>query len=114
MRVQIDAFSAYLFTFRTSSTEHGDVRRYYSAQPPHRMLIVCRNGLDLLSLIGQIVDASIGNDPGWRDFVRPGNENHQHSKLTIYRALQNTHPKMTLAAILAQAPRDDTKERRFP
>jgi hypothetical protein len=50
-QILIDRGGIECFAFRTSSTEYGDVRRYYCAQPPWRAILVCRNGLDLHDLV---------------------------------------------------------------
>jgi hypothetical protein len=107
MRILIDPQAARRLALRTATDEYRDHRRYYTAAAPIRAIVVCRNGLELHDLAGQVVDAQVGHDLGWRDFVRPGNEDHLHSKVTVYRRLPFTQPQRTLSDLLAQAPRDE-------
>ena len=106
MLLFIDDAAIRQFTLRTETSQYGDVRRYYTARAPWRMILVTRYGLDLLMLRGQVVDASVGYEPGWREFVRAGNENQEHGKVTIYRVSQRNADK-TLSQVLAESPRDE-------
>ena len=106
MRLLIDRTGAARFAFRTASAEYGDTRRYYCAAAPLRAILVCRNGLELTDLIGRVVDAQVGNDPGWRDFVREGNAGVFHTKITVYRRVPGRWQD-TLSRILDRAPRED-------
>jgi len=82
----------------------GDERRYYLAAAPHRMLIVCRNGLKLGDLLNRRVDASLGWDDGVVGFARVPGE--RQSKVTIYR-LTNDESSRRLSALLRNAPKDE-------
>lgn len=101
MIVLIDRAGAEKFRYRTKLAD----RTYYCAAAPYRMVAVCKDYLDLHALIGQAVDAAIGWDDGWRDFVRAGNENQPHSKLTIYRASAQ-RAQRTLSQLLRDAPKE--------
>jgi len=106
MVILVDRGGVESFTYRTSSAEWGDVRRYCCARAPVRAVLVCRNGLELHELAGQVVDAQVGDDAGWRDFVREGNAGKVHTKVTVYRRVSGARAERSLAVILARAPRD--------
>lgn len=104
MRLLIDTPAA--FRYRTQTAEYGDLRHYYCAHAPYRAIVVCRHGLELLDLTGKVVDAAVGHDAGWREFVRLGNEDTRHSKITVYRVLNGATPEERLSQVLSRAPRD--------
>ena len=82
-----------------------EVRRYYVAPPPKRMLIVCRHDLRLPQLAGCYVDASIGNDIGMVGFALY--PDLPQSKMTIYRLIPKHKIKqdvVRLSTLLDQAP----------
>lgn len=106
MRLLIDPAGQELLSYRTASGEHGDTRRYYCAAAPYRAIVVARNGVEVLALRGQVVDAQVGNDTGFREFVRAGNDGQQHSKITVYRVLPGQEHDATLSELIRQAPRD--------
>jgi hypothetical protein len=105
MLIRIDRQSAQRFVYHTEDRTQ-DIRRYYCAATPHRAIIVCRNGLDLIGLVDRVVDARVGNDQGVRGFVRERNVGRRHSKITIYHVSQKTRFDATLAGVLSKAPCD--------
>lgn len=108
MRLLIDPHGAEAFNLRTASTEFTDARRYYCARAPYLAILVCRNGLDLLDLRGQVVDARVGYEEAWREFARPGCEGQRHTKITIYRRLPQEQGDLSLSAVLTNGERDGT------
>jgi len=102
MLLRIDRAGVEKFAFRTSSTEYGDVRRYYCARAPLLAIVVCRHGLDLNGLIGDVVDAQVGSEKAWRDFARPGCQGRRHTRITIYRRARGD-PARSLSQLLAAA-----------
>jgi hypothetical protein len=107
MRLLIDPAALAHFQLRQQSAEHGDLRRYYCAVAPWRVLVVCRNGLALIDLAGQTVDAALGHENAWREFAREGNANQRHTKITLYRRLAPAaKPEDTLSQVVGQSPRD--------
>jgi len=88
----------------------GETRRYYAADAPHLMIVVTHQNLVLGDLPGRVVDAAIGWHDGKYGFVRPGNEDKRHSKLTIFSVVERGkgEPKFdeTLAQVLADAPKE--------
>lgn len=109
MRLLLDRRAVACFAYRTELREQ-DTRRYYCARAPYRAILVARNGLDLQVLAGQVVDVRVGNDDGWRDFVREGNAGHLHTKITIYRVVQTRRYDHRLSGILDDSPRDGGQE----
>jgi hypothetical protein len=113
MRIRVDRAGVDEFRFRTESREHGDPnfgRRYYCAAAPYRVVLVCRNGLDLLTLVGQVVDGAVGNDEGWRDFVREGNAGKGHTKITLYRVIGGREFDRQLSDLVEASPLDEADE----
>ncbi len=105
MLLLIDRAGVAQFAYRTSSIV-ADVRRYYVAAAPRLAVLVCRYGLALADLAGQVVDAQIGYEDAWREFARPGCEGLQHTKITIYRIVRREH-RRTLSQVLAASPKGD-------
>ena len=65
MLIRIDRDAVARFAFRMSSgLDTDDVRTYYCAVAPWRLVLVCRHGLELELLAGQVVDARVGWDVG--------------------------------------------------
>ncbi len=99
MKIKIDHRTANSATLITGTPEYGDIRRYYEVGPA---IIVCRNDLDLVSLVNRVVDAQVGWDtaqPGFTtDEARIGTE---RTKVTIYRMLRGRWYKKTLGEVLA-------------
>ncbi len=83
-----------------------DVCRVYCALAPYRVVLICRNGLNLYDLVEQTVDAQVGLEYSWRGYVRPGNEGERHTKIVVYRVMRRS-ARWTLSDVLAQSPRDD-------
>ena len=106
MLVRIDGESAQRFGLVNASDAHGDIRRYYAADAPDLMIVVT-HGVELAACIGRVVDAALGWHEGFFGFVRPGNEDKRHSKMTVYRVVEKFKgtPK-TLAQILQAAPKE--------
>lgn len=104
MIVKIDR-ALYEFTYVTQTDECGDLRRYYVHTGDRLMIIVCRDSLDLGSLMGYAVDAQVGDDGGTRGFVKERNVGRRHTKLTIYRKSRK-RTKNTLRGVLYDAPRE--------
>jgi hypothetical protein len=105
MLIKIDRVALQHFKYRTEDRTR-DVRRYYCAIAPHRVVLVCRNGLDLNSLVDRVTDAATGREVGWRDFVRAGNEDQMHSKITIYRVSRDARFDTTLSEVLRDSLHD--------
>jgi hypothetical protein len=88
MKILIDGL-IHQATFLTSTTEYGDERRYYEIG---QVLIVCRNGLNLQSLIRRIVDAQVGWDTAMAGFtVDEGQIGQRRTKITIYRVVNSRY-----------------------
>ena len=87
-----------------------ETRRYYAADAPHLMIVVTHKNLVLGHLPGRVVDAAVGWHDGKYGFVRPGNEDKRHSKLTIFNVVESEKGRpqfdKTLAQILADAPKE--------
>ena len=107
MLLLIDRAGADGFLYRTQTAEHGDLRRYYTARAPRRVVLVLRNGLDLADLVGQVVDAQIGYEDAWREFAREGNAGERHTKITVYRVVRGRGARERLSDVARRAPRDD-------
>lgn len=82
----------------------GDLRHYYAAPPPLRVLLVTRSGLTIDDLRhGMTVLAQIGNDPGTPGFVLA--ENRRHTKISVLAAEPDAAlPTSTLSGVLERAP----------
>lgn len=84
----------------------GDLRHYYAAPLPLRVLLVTRSGLTIADLRqGMTVLAQIGNDPGTPGFVLA--EGRRHTKISVLAAEpvpDRTLPTGTLSSVLARAP----------
>jgi hypothetical protein len=101
MRLRIDRASIQLFEGRTESpaTPNSDRRHYYSAQEPYRAILICRNGLELNDLAGQVVDALVGEERSERPFAREANVGQRHTLITLYGVLPDIPPEKTLAQV---------------
>jgi len=104
--MKISKSSANRFVEITQAVYRDGVRRYYvtDAEDKALVLIVCRGGLDLPSLVGFTVDANIGWEDGTPGFVLGGDEGRRHTKITIYRQLLTKAYDRTLGAVMHQAP----------
>lgn len=82
----------------------GDLRHYYAAPLPLRVLLVTRGGMTIADLRqGATVLAQIGNDPGTPGFVLA--ENRRHTKISVLAAVPDAAlPTSTLSGVLARAP----------
>lgn len=82
----------------------GDLRHYYAAPPPLRVLLVTRSGLTIDDLRhGMTVLAQIGNDPGTPGFVLA--ENRRHTKISVLAAEPDQAlATSTLSGVLERAP----------
>ena len=107
MLLYINERAAREFHYRTSADVHGITRRYYCAGAPHRAILVVHGNLDLSQLYGLVVDANVGWDDGWREFVREGNTGKRHTKIMIRRVIDSTRFVDMLAAVLQRAPKDN-------
>lgn len=103
MLIKIDA-SADRFALHSLDDSHGEVRRYYVADAPALMIVVTRGNTPLADLRGRVIDGSVGWHDGQYGFVRPGNENKRHSKLTVYGVVAKGLPSYTLTKLIADAP----------
>jgi hypothetical protein len=106
MLIKIDRAAVELFRYRTEGETNGRHRRYYCANAPIRAIIVCDNNLDLRMLIGRVIDANVGNDNGWREFVREGNIGQRHTKITLRRVSDSPRADRYLSQVVQDAPRD--------
>jgi hypothetical protein len=86
--------------------ETSDYSRHYVAVAPARVIVAFVNGLDTGLLTGAVVEVQGGAEIGLAGRVRPGNENREHSKLTIYERV-NGPPDMTLSQALDASLKDD-------
>ena len=107
----VDRASVSRFAFRAEDRTYGDVRRYYVALAPARAILVCRKGLELRDLANCCVDARLGYEDAWRDFVRDGNGGKRHTKVTVYRKVDGKRSAVSLSDVLGNAPRDDIAAR---
>ena len=88
-----------------------DCRRYYTAGGDRLALLVLCNGLDLTTITGQVVDASLGWDKAVELFARPGDVGKRRSKITCCRMVFNAHSLgpmgriRSLSSILNYAPK---------
>lgn len=105
--IKVDKRTAGKFVLTSQTDEYGDMRRYYIARQEtgKLMLIVCRNGLVLPNLGGQVVDAA----GGWENmamlgFVHKQDVGLSHRKLTIYRVARRRGRYMPLSRMFEQAP----------
>jgi len=96
---QIDAWE-HISTLPTADGE----RRYYLAAAPMRALLVCRAGLRLANLRGQVVDALVGWDRGDVGFARMPGE--RQTKITIFGRASGASSAARLSNVLKDAPRD--------
>lgn len=82
----------------------GDLRHYYAAPPPLRVLLVTRSGLTIADLRqGTTVLAQIGIDYGTPGFVLA--EGRRHTKISVLAAVPDAAlPTSTLSGVLARAP----------
>lgn len=107
-------------------TVNGVRRLYYAACPPHRVMVVMRNGVDLRQLNHQhggllYATALVGWDEGAAGYVRQGEEGKRHTKISI-DVLHTFQPDYAAAnvrqhgieltswsALLSKAPRSDQR-----
>ena len=109
MRLRIDRQTASQFTLISQSTGDGDRRHTYSAPAPYRVSLICRNGLELESLVGEVVDAFITQEQGSLPFEREANVRPRFTQISIFGRLPNTLPEITLGQILARGQRNKGK-----
>ena len=109
MRLRIDRQTAAQFTYVGESAGGGDRRRIYSAPAPYRAILICRNGLELESLVGEVVDAFITEERGTLPFEREVNVGLWSTQISIFGRLPNTLPEITLGQILARGQRNKGK-----
>ena len=76
-----------------------DHRRYYVATGNRLALLVLRNGLDLATITGQVVDARLGWDHAVEPFAPEGDVGLRRTKITIYRRVINAHPNGPMGGI---------------
>ena len=96
MKLNIDKI-ARTAKFLTSTSEYGDVRRYYEIGTT---LVLCRNNLDLTRLIGHTVDALVGWDTAYPGFTTDEEMiGKRRTKVTIFRVVVSG-PAKTLSRIL--------------
>jgi len=82
-----------------ATREYADQRRYYLVDND---LIIVRNGYDLDTLRGRVVDAQVGWDIAQPGFCRERDVGRKRTKVTIYRASQQTGHNETLSTLLEQ------------
>ena len=101
MRLRIDRASTQLFEARTESpaTPNGGRRHCYRAREPYRAILICRNGLELSDLTGQVVDALVSEEQGELPFAHEASVGQQHIVITLYGVLPDTPPEKTLAQV---------------
>ena len=76
-----------------------DHRRYYVATGNRLALLVLRNGLDLATITGQVVDARLGWDHAVEPFAPEGDVGLRRTKITVYRHVINAHPNGPMGGI---------------
>lgn len=82
---------------------YSDVRRYYLFDTKRGpALIVCRNGLTNVDLMGATVDASVGRDMSWPGFCAEADIGKPRGKVTIYRLLPRQRRLPSLGKILSK------------
>lgn len=82
-----------------NTAQYADKRSYYLLE---RSLIVCRNGLTLSELQGQVCDCLIGTDIAQMGFAREQDVGKARTKVTIIKVTRDKRPEARLSAILAQ------------
>lgn len=99
--------------------EEGQDRRYYAAPGPHMLIAVVRPeaaaqlGHDFGNAHGAKFDCLIGDhrEGGPSGFTLPRFAGYRHSKITIFRRVDDDEPAATtLTEILAASPRIDEPE----
>ena len=92
-------------------TMDGARRYYYAANPPRRLLIVARNGVNLeATRPGQYWQALIGWDDGDNAYVLSGDEGKRHTKLTVDMLIDlpiDAVETIPLSTVVDRAPRSD-------
>lgn len=80
--------------------QYQDLRHYYVVR--NRLaIVVARNGISLSAeMVNRVVDATMGWDDGWAGFVREQNVGKRHSKLTIYRLVDQGPYDQTLSQFI--------------
>ena len=106
MKLKADREAVNRFVQVSRAWVRGEQRRYYvtRADDPALALLVCRGGLSLEELVGQVVDANVGWERGVLGFALEPDVGRRHTKITIYRRLHGQHEK-TLSEVLQDAPR---------
>ncbi len=107
MRLKIDQ-SFRRFLLMGQSDKFGDWRTYYVVRKEsrRRVSIICRNGLELWPLSGQVVDAKLSLALGTPGLVREEDIGLKYIKLTIFQVLSGKYG-VTLRQILKNAPKTD-------
>jgi len=88
-----------------------DHRRYYTVGGDRLALLVLCNGLDLATVVGQVVDAVLGWGKAAEPFAQPGDVGKRHITITCYRMVFNAHSHgpmeriRSLSSILKYAPK---------
>ena len=101
MRLKIDPGAAGQLTYLGESIEAGDRRRTYRAPEPYRVLLVCRNGLALETLVGEVVDAFISEERGDLPFAPATDARQRHTRISLFGRLPHTLAERTLTQMLA-------------
>ena len=109
MRLMIDRKAAEQFTDLGESTGASDRRCTYSAQEPYRVILICRNGLVLETLIGQVVDAFISEERGDFPFAHTTDARQRHTQISLFGRLPHTPAERTLTQVLASGQRHKDK-----
>lgn len=81
--VIFDGASVLRLGFVRETTEHGDRRAYYTACAPWLAVVVLRNGLDLKTVVHQVVNADISVKPAPAAVARPGNADKPHTIVSV-------------------------------
>lgn len=87
-----------LSSFRLNRLARGRV--YYLAEPPVLGILVVRWEARLEELVGLVIDASLGYEPGVEGWCEPGYAGRAHGKATLYRVVEG-EAEVALSSVLS-------------
>jgi len=91
-----------------------DCRRYYTAGGDRLALLVLCNGLDLITITGQVADAVLRRDKAAEPFAQPGDVGKRHITITCYRTVFNAHSHGPLGSIHSLSTILKSEPKRLP